>query len=148
MAPTERSAPPAADAPRPPAIKARRAGERTRPLGSVLSGRPRWTGVISWESWSRRRTGPQALGLRARIVLAAAEGLKNTEIAARLAIDISTVRKWRNRFAATRLDGLNVHLSVDHEEPRNSDLLRAGVKDTEARHTRMYRSGGSSRFAR
>jgi transposase len=57
-------------------------------------------------AWSRRHTSAQALALRSRIVLAAAEGLKNTEIAERLSVDISTVRKWRNRFASDRLDGL------------------------------------------
>ena len=35
------------------------------------------------ESWTRRRTSAQALALRSRIVLLAAEGLNNTEIAAR-----------------------------------------------------------------
>jgi transposase len=64
------------------------------------------------ESWSRRHTSAQALALRSRIVLAAAERLKNTEIADRLGVDIGTVRKWRNRFAADRLDGL-----VDEPRP-------------------------------
>jgi DNA-binding NarL/FixJ family response regulator len=45
------------------------------------------------QAWSRRHTSAQALALRSRIVLAAAEGLKNTEIAERLSVDISTVRK-------------------------------------------------------
>lgn len=58
------------------------------------------------EAWGRRPTSAQALALRARIVLAAAEGLNNTEIADRLSIALSTVRKWRNRFAPLRLDGL------------------------------------------
>jgi transposase len=49
--------------------------------------------------------------LRARIVLAADEGLKNTEIAERLGIAHASVRKWRNRFAEHGLDGLT-------DEPR------------------------------
>src|SRR4051794_25357461 len=55
------------------------------------------------ESWARRRSSAQALALRARIVLLAAEGLKNTEIAERLGIDHATARKWRWRWAARRL---------------------------------------------
>ena len=57
------------------------------------------------ESWSRRRTSAQALAERSRIVLAAADGLKTTEIAKRLGINVSTARRWRNRFAEHRLDG-------------------------------------------
>src|SRR3954464_3909693 len=58
------------------------------------------------ERWARRRSSAQALALRSRIVLLAAEGLKNTEIAERLAIDHATGRKWRNRFGGLRLGGL------------------------------------------
>ena len=63
------------------------------------------------EAWARRRLSAQALALRSRIVLAAAEGLNNTEIAARLDLAVSSVRKWRKRFAEHRLDGLT-------DEPR------------------------------
>ena len=35
------------------------------------------------EAWARRRTSAQALAQRSRVVLAAAEGLNNTEIAER-----------------------------------------------------------------
>jgi transposase len=58
------------------------------------------------EGWSRRRTTAQALALRSRIVLACAEGGSNTQVAVRLGISRETVRKWRTRFAASRLDGL------------------------------------------
>ena len=58
------------------------------------------------EAWTRRRTSAQALAQRSRIVLLAAEGLKNTEIAERLGIDRAMARKWRSRFAEHRLDGL------------------------------------------
>jgi transposase len=63
------------------------------------------------EGWSRRRTTAQALALRSRIVLAAADGLPNGEIAARLGVSRPTVTKWRNRFAELGLDGLS-------DEPR------------------------------
>jgi transposase len=58
------------------------------------------------ESWARRRSSAQALALRSRIVLLAAEGLTNTEIARRLGIDPATARKWRARFAERRLEGV------------------------------------------
>ncbi|MEV7239619.1 IS630 family transposase, partial [Streptomyces sp. NPDC051020] len=44
--------------------------------------------------------------LRARVVLAAAEGQSNGAIARELAISVNTVRKWRGRFAALGPDGL------------------------------------------
>jgi hypothetical protein len=43
---------------------------------------------------------------RARIVLYAAEGLADTEIAARLDTSPGLVGRWRRRFAEHRLDGL------------------------------------------
>ena len=43
---------------------------------------------------------------RARIVLYAAEGLHDTEIAARLDTTPGIVGKWRRRFAEHRLEGL------------------------------------------
>src|SRR3954451_17062938 len=43
---------------------------------------------------------------RARVVLYAAEGLHDTEIAARLDTSPGLVGRWRRRFAEDRLDGL------------------------------------------
>ena len=63
------------------------------------------------QAWTRRRSSAQALALRSRIVLLAAEGLKNTEIAERLRVTRPMVTKWRSRFAEHRLDGLT-------DEPR------------------------------
>jgi DNA-binding NarL/FixJ family response regulator len=42
------------------------------------------------EAWTRRRTSAQALAQRARIVLLAAEGLRNTEIAGRVGVSRNT----------------------------------------------------------
>ena len=63
------------------------------------------------EALSRRRKTSQGLARRARIVLAAAEGLENKEIAVRLEASADTVGKWRRRYAAEGLDGL-------YDEPR------------------------------
>jgi transposase len=72
------------------------------PVEVVLSDQER----EQLEAWARRGKSAQALAQRSRIVLAAAEGLNNTEISARFEIDLKTARKWRSRFAEDRLEGL------------------------------------------
>ena len=57
-------------------------------------------------AWSRRSKSANALAMRSRIVLAAADGLGNTAIADKLDIHVSSARKWRSRFVADRLEGL------------------------------------------
>ena len=56
--------------------------------------------------WCRRPTTAQRLALRAHLVLAAAAGRPNAALAADLRVTAPTVRKWRTRFAAARLEGL------------------------------------------
>jgi transposase len=58
------------------------------------------------ERWVRRPSSAQALCLRARIVLACAQGKNNTQVAQRMHLSKPTVGKWRGRFVARRLDGL------------------------------------------
>ena len=57
-------------------------------------------------AWSRRPKSANALAMRSRIVLAAADGLSNTAIADKLDVHITSARKWRSRFVADRLAGL------------------------------------------
>ena len=54
----------------------------------------------------QQRMTPQALALRARIVMACADGATVTRVAADLEVTRDTVRKWRDRFLRGRLDGL------------------------------------------
>ena len=75
-------------------------------------GRPSAVIVLSDEErdalqrWARRPTTGQALALRCRIVLAAAGGALNRDIARDVKCNATTVGKWRTRFAAKRLEGL------------------------------------------
>jgi transposase len=78
-------------------------GQRGRPTAQiVLSDDER----EALERWARRPKTGQALALRCRIVLAAAQGATNQQIAKSLKCNPVTVGKWRTRFAAKRLDGL------------------------------------------
>lgn len=64
------------------------------------------------ESLATRRKTAQAMAMRARIVLASAEGHQSKQIAAKLDVNEDTVGKWRKRFAERRLEGLE-------DEPRS-----------------------------
>ena len=67
------------------------------------------------EALSRRRKTSQGLARRARIVLAAAEGLENKEIAVRLEASADTVGKW-----ASPLCGGGPRRSVRRTPPRRA----------------------------
>ena len=64
------------------------------------------------EGLANRRKTAQGLARRARIILAASEGLQNKEIVERLGVDANTVSRWRRRFASARCAGL-------YDEPRS-----------------------------
>jgi len=71
-----------------------------RPPEVTLTDRPR----ALLERLVRRATGPQRLVQRARLVLAAADGLNDTQIARRVGLDVDTVRVWRDRWLAAAPD--------------------------------------------
>jgi transposase len=58
------------------------------------------------QGWTRRRKTAQALAMRARIILRAAEGLTATAIGIETKACIQTVSKWWRRFDERGLDGL------------------------------------------
>lgn len=74
---------------------------------------------------ARRPKTAQALAVRARIVLACAEGLSNSEVSRRLSVSLPAVGKWRKRFVADRVDGLR-------DEPRPGAPRKIGDAQVEA----------------
>ena len=54
----------------------------------------------------RRATAQQREVVRARIVLAAADGQQNIQIAGRLGVAVNAVSKWRKRLVEEGLSGL------------------------------------------
>ncbi len=58
------------------------------------------------EAWLRSQTIPQALAMRARIVLGSARGESVRELAARLGVSQPTVCVWRRRFRELGIAGL------------------------------------------
>src|SRR5512142_3465085 len=73
---------------------------------------------------TKRHRSEQQVVLRARIVLAAAQGHSNVQIASELDINVDTVRLWRDRWVG--LQGIDLEtLSVAE---RLQDAPRPGVK--------------------
>jgi hypothetical protein len=70
----------------------------------------------------RRHSLSQQLALRARIILAAADGSNNSQIARLLTLDVDTVRLWRTRWLAFS----PIPLSDLSLEERLSDVPRSG----------------------
>ena len=68
--------------------------------------------------WARGRRTPARLVLRAKIVLHAAEGLLNKDIAVTLQTDRECVRRWRRRFTERRLAGIEQDAPRGGRPPR------------------------------
>jgi hypothetical protein len=79
---------------------------RAQPLG-LRSGDPELL-----ESWTRSSSIRAGLAQRARIVLLAADGVSNTEIAELVGVSRPTVIAWRDRYVSSVMQGL-------HDEQRS-----------------------------
>ncbi|MGX6564918.1 IS630 family transposase [Cupriavidus necator] len=103
-------------------------------------GRPKVELVLSQDeqsqltSMARSRAIPAALVMRARIVLAAATGEPNSEIAKRLQLTRATVGKWRARFLERRINGLYDELRPG--KPRTIDDERVAELIKTTLHTK------------
>ena len=102
--------------PKPPAIDADRRG--TAGLAALV----------------RRHTTPQQVALRARLVLAAAAGRNNAQIARQEGVEVETARLWRGRWLGLRavaLADLRVEerLADAPRSGRRADHRRAGMSD-------------------
>lgn len=85
------------------------------------------------EGLTRRRKTAAGMALRAAIVLLAARGETNVEIASRLSTSRETVGRWRSRFAAHRLNGL-------YDEPRPGAPRKILDRDVERVVTKTLES--------
>jgi transposase len=99
--------------------------------------------------WARRAKTAQFLALRARVVLACAQGGTNKQVAAQLGVAQATVHRWRARFVRDRLPGLL-------DEPRSGrppsilldrveDVVVATLESTPGRDTHWSRASMARR---
>lgn len=82
------------------------------------------------EQLTRRHTTPQQVALRARIVLAAADGRNNAQIARDLHVTVDTARLWRRRWLvldAVSLDELPL-LERFTDAPRSGKPVRISAE--------------------
>ncbi len=77
------------------------------------------------QRWARGRSTPARLVLRAQIVMMAAEGAQNLEIAARLGTSRQTVGLWRSRFVAKGLAGIAKDAPRGGRPPRERRRVEA-----------------------
>ena len=89
----------------------------------------------------RAPSTPQALVFRARLVLAAAEGLSNKQIAAGLRVTATTVGKWRTRFYVHGVAGL-----TDYEHPGRPTKYGLEVREKLQRLQRQPPPTGKKRW--
>lgn len=79
------------------------------------------------ERWARGRSTPVRLMQRAQIVLLAAEGQQNKDIAAEVGVTRQLVGRWRNRYAAQGLAGIEKDAPGRGRKATRRDSLAAKI---------------------
>src|ERR1700727_1617692 len=97
---------------------------------------------IQLEAWAPRPKTAQALALRARIVLRAAQGGDSTQIARELGVHPDTTRKWRQRFVAHGVDGL-----LDEPRPGQPRKLSDAQVEEVLRRTLENKPAGATHWS-
>lgn len=109
-------------------IKTRSSGPRRAPAIEIDERSRR-----ELESFANSRSLPAALVLRARIVLLAADGLQNIEIAGIVGLSRESVGKWRQRYASEGLPGIYDKLRPGRPRSLDDETIMGLVNDTLAR---------------
>jgi hypothetical protein len=81
------------------------------PVQVTVKGRRKLVRIV------RAGTSPQRLVLRAKIVLAAADGQANAQIARDLGCSVAVVRTWRGRFTVRGIPGLLISAGPGGRRP-------------------------------
>ena len=92
------------------------------------------------KQWARGRTTAVRVAQRAQIVLLAAAGEQNKQIADALSVTEGTVGRWRKRFAEHRLDGIEKDRPRGGRRPTarrklESEIIRKTTQETPANAT-------------
>jgi transposase len=93
------------------------------------------------QRWSRGRATPARLVRRAEIVLLAAEGKENREIAAELSVERTIVGRWRRRFAEQGLAG------IEQDAPRGGRKPDAGLAEKIIEHTTQHKPSNATHWS-
>lgn len=102
----------------------------------MRTGRPKLPVVLSKEeeeqlkSMVRSRSLPHGLITRAHIVLMAAEGVTNREIAGKVDLSLQSVSKWRQRYLEQGLSGLHDELRPGRPRSISDEKVAALIRKT------------------
>jgi len=80
------------------------------------------------EQLTKRHRSEQQQAQRARMILAAAQGHTNAQIARELALEVHTVRLWRDRWAGLQGIDLETLRVAERLEPRPSSRRTTAVR--------------------
>lgn len=94
-------------------------------------------------AWSNGRKTPVRLAERARVVLLAAEGRKDIQIAAELAITPKKVARWRQRFLVKGLAGL----AKDAPRPGRTPSIASGTVAEVLRRTTQDKPSNATHWS-